>query len=197
MLMEGTMTSDNEARAYEVGCFLPGEEGITRRPRHIFLVVDASASMAGRRISSVNHAIREWIGEWRQTVAQFPGEEDMVRAIRFGDVAEGHAADPIPLEELESLDISDPGGRTNLGGALQRLAPALDVPPLPARMKAPVIALSSDGRADDDRRGGFADVLSKPCGERAIRMAVGIGDDVDMDVLGEFAGDGQVMRYTP
>ena len=186
------MTQDDDQRIGEApeepSVELPGGEGISHRPIQFFFVVDASGSMAGRKIDSLNHAIREAVPAMRKAADANPGVRVEVRALRFSDGAQWHLPGAMDVNDFEWVDIADPGGLTALGEALRLLAPELDVPPLPERTKPPVIVLVSDGHPTDQWKSGLAELLAKPWGQKSIRLAVGVGEDVDMEALHEFMG---------
>ncbi len=85
-------------------------------------------------------------------------------------------------EDLEA------GGYTDLGAALRELATKLRVPPMEERALPPAVVLISDGMPTDDYRAALGRLLDEPWGLRAVRMAVGIGREVDREVLQRFIG---------
>ena len=66
------------------------------------------------------------------------------------------------------------------------VAAELDQPPMPDRALPPVLVLVSDGQPTDDFQGGLRELLGKPWGGKAIRMAIAIGRDADQEVLQKF-----------
>lgn len=81
------------------------------------------------------------------------------------------------------------GGNTDLGAALHELAKELHSPPMPMRALPPVIVLISDGQPTDDFEAGLQELLALPWGKRSVRVAIGIGQDVDEEVLRKFMGN--------
>jgi hypothetical protein len=65
-----------------------------------------------------------------------------------------------------------------------------------SRALPPAIVLVSDGMPTDDYRRGLGLLLDEPWGQRAVRMAVGIGRDVDDQVLRKFIGNPDVSPVT-
>jgi uncharacterized protein YegL len=65
---------------------------------------------------------------------------------------------------------------------------------MPDRALPPVLVLVSDGQPTDDFQGGLRDLLDKPWGRKAIRMAIAIGRDADQEVLQKFIDH---LEYRP
>ena len=167
-----------------------GAQGIAVRQLQFFFVIDASGDMAGSKMDAVNHAMPEAIAAMRRAAEGHPGERVEVRAIRYGDGAQWHLLPATDVNDLEWVDIAaDPLASPALGAALHLLAPALGSPPLPKRTKRPLILLVSAGHPADDWRSGLAELLAQPWGRKSVRLAIGIGGDVDMAVLHEFMGN--------
>jgi uncharacterized protein YegL len=87
------------------------------------------------------------------------------------------------------------GGYTDLGAALQELATVLRMPPMEARAFPPVIVVISDGQPTDDFDAGLAALMDQPWGRRAVRLAIAIGRDADLDVLQRFIGDPAIRPF--
>lgn len=88
--------------------------------------------------------------------------------------------------------ITDSGGNTNLGKALDKLSKQLRIPPMSQRALPPVLVLISDGVPTDDFREGLNSLLLQPWGKKAIRLAIAIGQEVDIDMLQEFIGTDKI-----
>jgi uncharacterized protein YegL len=58
-----------------------------------------------------------------------------------------------------------------------------------ARALPPVLVLVSDGQPTDDFNGGLKALMDQPWGKKAVRIAIGIGQDADLDVLRRFIGN--------
>jgi uncharacterized protein YegL len=147
------------------------------------------------KIQALNTAIREALPPLRQVAADNPVAEVLVRAVRFGTSASWHVPDPTPVDRFTWPDvIAD--GRTDLGQALRLVAGAVRVPPMSEHALQPVLVLVSDGMPTDDYKSGLAELRAQPWGERAMRLAVAIGQDAARDVLEEFIGveGGQVLE---
>jgi hypothetical protein len=69
---------------------------VARKKLHFFWLADSSESMRGKKIATLNQAIREAVPEIRKAVASYPQVDIQMRAIRFSDNAEWHTG-PEPV----------------------------------------------------------------------------------------------------
>jgi uncharacterized protein YegL len=164
---------------------VPVPEGVVaRRPLHFFWIADCSGSMTGKKIATLNQAIREAIPEVRKAVAGHPEVALHMRAIQFADGASWHIGPaPVPLEQFVWPELT-PGGGTSTSQALRLLATELSTEKMPRRGYPPVCILVSDGfctdpagQYDDAIRG----LLQLPWALKAVRLAIAIGDESDYD----------------
>lgn len=163
----------------------PGAE-LAARPLHFFVLADCSGSMAADgKMAALNNAIRETLPHLVDVADQNPHAQVLVRIIRFARGAEWHLSVPTPVRDLRWNDLES-GGYTDLGAAFDLLIPELRTPPMEDRALAPALLLVSDGMPTDDYHAALARLLDEPMGGRAVRMAVGIGRDVDLAVLEQF-----------
>ena len=180
----------------EARTVLPRRPGasIVRRPLHLFLLADCSASMAADgKVHALNVAIRETLPQLVDAERQNPHAQVLVRAVAFSTGARWHVAEPTPVDDLRWHDLAaDPGGYTNVGAALRLVTPELRSPPMDQRALPPALVLVSDGLPTDDLDGALEDLLELPWGRRAVRLAVGIGRDADQEALRCFAGPGGI-----
>jgi uncharacterized protein YegL len=61
-----------------------------------------------------------------------------------------------------------------------------------SRALPPVLVLISDGQPTDDYLSGLKALLQQPWGQKAVRIAISIGRDADLDVLQQFIGHPQL-----
>jgi uncharacterized protein YegL len=163
----------------------PGS-ALAARPLHFFIVADCSGSMAADgKMQALNNAVREMIPHLVDIAGQNPHADVLVRAIAFSTGARWHIATPTPVERLVWRDLTT-DGYTDLGAALDLLAPQLAPPHMEARALPPAILLVSDGMPTDDYKPALARFLDEPMGRASVRMAVGIGRDADLEVLERF-----------
>lgn len=161
---------------------LPDE--VTKRPLHFFYLVDASGSMTGAKINSLNHAIREVIPEIKSALSNHPEVQAKVRAIRFASDVDWHIGpEATDLENFVWNDIQ-PSGRTSTSGAVLKLVEALDIENMPRRGYPPVCILISDGfctDGDEEYESAIAKLNSIPWGKKAVRLSIGVGNEGEYD----------------
>lgn len=170
---------------------LPGGP-IAHRPLHFIFIADCSGSMAGAKIQSLNHAIREAIPHMREVAHGNPNAEVLVRAIRFSNGAQWHIVKPTNVDAFEWTDLSV-DGMTSMGRALLLVTDALKTPPMPERALPPVLVLISDGQPTDDFDAGLRALMAEPWGKKAVRLGIAIGEDADTTVLQRFIGHAEIQ----
>ncbi len=164
---------------------LPGGK-LSTRPLHFIWLCDCSASMGdGGKIQALNNAIRQAIPLMRDAANDNPNAQILVRAIAFSSGAQWHISQPTPVEHFDWEDLQA-DGITDMGKAISLLTEQLKVPPMTDRALPPVLVLISDGYPTDDFNEGFRKLMSEPWGQKAVKVAIAIGDDVDYDVLQKF-----------
>jgi len=147
--------------------------------------------MSGQKIQSLNAAIRESIPEMKQVADDNPSGQLLVRVIEFSSGARWRNTQPIPIENFTWTDLTA-GGVTDMGKALSMVADQLKMPPMPERALPPVLVLVTDGQPTDDYKEGLKEIKDLPWGRKAVRIAIGIGQDCDFDVLEEFIGNSEI-----
>jgi len=166
----------------------PGGEMATR-PLHFIWIADCSGSMgADGKIQSLNTAIREAIPHMQKVAEDNPNAQVLVRAVKFSSGAQWHISQFVPVEDFKWVDLTA-DGVTDMGRALTLVAEQLKSPPMPERALPPVLVLLSDGQPTDDYGSGLKALMDQPWGRKAVRIAIAIGEDVDLDVLQKFIGN--------
>jgi uncharacterized protein YegL len=150
---------------------------------------------ADGKIEALNQAIRDALPPLRELAAQNPFVDLLLRAVVFADGARWHLEEPTSVTQAAWPPVV-PGGYTDLGAALALVSDVLAVPPMDPRAFPPVLVLVSDGRPTDDFESGLAALMAQPWGRRAVRLAIGIGADADLDVLARFIGDPTVQPFS-
>jgi len=169
----------------------PGGEMATK-PLHFIWIADCSDSMrVGGKIQALNTAIREAIPHMRRVAQDNPNAQVLVRAVRFSDGAYWHIAQPVPVEQFEWVDLQAKGV-TDMGKALELVAEQLKMPPMPERALPPVLVLISDGLPTDDFAAGLNALLDLPWGKKAVRIAIAIGEDANLEVLQRFINNSEL-----
>jgi uncharacterized protein YegL len=92
-----------------------------------FWLTDFSGSMDGKKIATLNQAIREALPEVRQAVGGHPEVQVSMRAIRFADDAECHVGpQAVPIEQFVGPELTVAGG-TATSQAIRLLTSELTV----------------------------------------------------------------------
>jgi uncharacterized protein YegL len=148
----------------------------------VLLLADVSGSMAeAGKIDVLNRCVASMI-------RSFAGEDTIRGEIVVGVVTFGGAQatlhQPIaPAAEVVWQDMT-PFGRTPLGQALDLTNALLaDESVISRRAFLPTLVLVSDGLPTDEWREPLDRLLASPRGGKAVRLAVGVGQDMDEDAF--------------
>jgi len=159
--------------------------GLARRQLHVILALDCSGSMQGDRIASLNYALRTTLPELRKVAEENPEIDVRLRVLRFATEAQWHVADPVPVAEARWTDLAA-GGETSMGAALREIGQALTAEAMPGRQLPPVVVLASDGYPTDEFEEGLDAFFAVDHAKAAIRLAIAIGGEADLEVLERF-----------
>ena len=165
---------------------IPGG-ALARRPLHFIWIADCSGSMGGKKIESLNFAIRNALPYMKEAAAENPNAEVMIRAVKFSSGASWHVSNAVQVEQFDWDDL-DANGVTDMGKALQLVAEQLDPAVMPEKGLPPVLVLLSDGQPTDDVSVGLRELMAQPWGTKAVRIAIAIGGDANHSVLQRFIG---------
>ncbi|WP_029545008.1 VWA domain-containing protein [Selenomonas sp. AB3002] len=170
------------------------------RPLPIFILADTSGSMMGGKINELNLALREMLttlngvddirGKFQLSIITFGGEVRLVQ----------------PLEDITGLSLSEltAGGNTPMGQAFETVQKMIeDRGIVTSRAYTPTIVLISDGIPTDcseemySRKNYFdweplKNLHSGVRSAKCQRLALGIGDDADTEMLKAFIDDPEV-----
>jgi uncharacterized protein YegL len=182
-----------------MGIFDKKVEGIVRRQMVLFFMVDTSGSMEGTKIGAVNTAIKEVLPELNDI-----GGSDVelkIACLKFSSGFEWMHTAPVPVENFTWNQIGA-DGVTDLGAACKELSKKLDKNAFlnaPSASVAPAIFLMSDGEPTDDFDGGLNALKQNSWFKYAIKVAVAIGDDANVDELAKFTGNREavIKVHTP
>lgn len=161
------------------------EAHVARRQLQMILLLDASGSMAGEKIASLNYAVRSALSELREVASENPEVDMRLSAIQFSSEAVWHIEEPTPVDEIDWVDISA-GGETAMGQALTLVDEMFKSDRFAGRQLPPVVLLVTDGYSTDDFDAAFATFLDNQAGAHATRLAVAIGDTADFETLETF-----------
>ncbi len=169
----------------------PEVGGYVRRKKKIFFLLDLSPSMEQppEKINSANDALRSSIEKLKLKVgAQERAEVELVIL--------GFSSDCRPLKSglvrnIEWEDAEVCGSGTHLGPPLLEIAKQMKVmeDDHTSKFGQSYIILVSDGQPQDPWQTGLAAILATEPGRKCGRLAIGIGDDVDLQMLHEFMGN--------
>lgn len=166
----------------------PSRHPLTTRPLHIIWIVDCSGSMSvDGKMEAFNNAAREMIPHLRDVAAENPNADVLIRVLTFSSGAHWEVKTPQPIETFSWTNLSA-GGRRDMGAALTLVAKALKTR-MPLRGLPPVLVLISNGAPTDDFDKGLKELMAQPWARRAVRAAIAIGKDADLDVLQRFIGN--------
>lgn len=170
------------------------------RPLPIFVLADTSGSMRGEKINELNLALREMLnalnaaddirGIFQLSVIAFGGEVKVLQ----------------PLADIDGLVLTElsAAGNTPMGQAFEMVREMIeDRNVVSSRAYTPTIILISDGLPTDCtdemyRRKNYYDwepLVDLHNGERSSkcqRMALGIGEDADVDMLKSFIDNPEI-----
>ena len=170
------------------------------RPLPIFILADTSGSMRGEKINELNLALREMLtalneaddirGKFQLSIISFGGEVRLVQ----------------PLEDIIGLSLPEltAAGNTPMGQAFEAVQEMIeDREIVTSRPYTPTIVLISDGIPTDCseemyRRKNYFDwepLKNLHSGERSAkcqRLALGIGEDADTEMLKAFIDNPEV-----
>ena len=175
---------------------------VAKEPRAlpVFILADASYSMHGAKINELNLALRDMITSF-QNVDDIRGKFQ-VSVITFGGTAQIN----LPLTDVEKVHLSElaASGNTPMGAAFDIVRSQIeDRNIVSSKAYTPTIVLVSDGiptDCDEDiwKNGNYTDweplvalQNSERC-RKCQRLALGIGDDADVNMLKAFVADKEI-----
>lgn len=160
-----------------------------RRPLPVIVLTDVSTSMEGEKIATLNAALVEMHQQFKEIHDTRSHLHTSI--ITFAS----NAQQVLPLTPVEEVHLPTltASGTTAMGAAFKIALQLLeDEQQIPKRSFLPSIILVSDGQPNDDWEKQLQQLLDSDRGGRAIRLAVGIGDDCDFDVLRRFVNHPEI-----
>ena len=149
----------------------------------IILILDTSGSMADKPIKKLNKAVRKMIKNLSANIKENLSYQ--LAAVTFDSEAKIFLP-YTSVENISDLPQLQASGGTALGAALT-LAKNLIENETPENWQNPIIILAIDGFPVDDYEKPLQDFISGGRSEKSLRIAVGIGENFDKEILKSFA----------
>jgi uncharacterized protein YegL len=166
-------------------------EGVVTRTMVLFFITDTSWSMRGNKIETLNDAIRGVIPEIQKISDSSADANIKISVLKFAKGAEFVYPLPLDVENFKWTDLTTEGS-TDFGAACkllnEKLSRAGGFMSAAGGSYAPVIFLLSDGAPTDSYKRILKELRKNNWFKNAIKVAIAIGDDAKIDVLGEFTG---------
>jgi uncharacterized protein YegL len=169
----------------------------------VFLLVDTSRSMEGEKIEAVNVAIKEMINSFKK-IANPKGIIELA-ILSFGGDEVKVIKELSKISDVEYFQF-DASGKTPMGKAFKAVTDLIeDYNVVSSRAYTPTIVLISDGNPTDFE--GYNEsytqeqimqwdalkaLHSGSRSSKATKLAMGIGDDVDVKILKAFINDDSI-----
>lgn len=159
----------------------------------IFFLIDVSGSMKGTKIGSLNSTMEELLPS---LIGVGEASTDVkIAVMKFSTQVEWVTPEPVRIEEYQFWNRLEAEGLTFMGDAFMELSKKLSRSAFlssPSLSFAPVIFLLSDGSPNDDWKKGLKTLQENKWFQYGLKIALGIGSQVNMDVLREFTGNDEL-----
>ena len=159
----------------------------------IFFLIDVSGSMKGTKIGYLNGTMEELLPS---LIGVGEASTDVKIAImKFSTDVEWVTPEPVRIEEYQYWNRLEAEGLTFMGDAFLELSRKLSRSSFlssPSLSFAPVIFLLSDGSPNDDWKKGLDTLKQNKWFQHGLKIALGIGSEVNMDVLRAFTGNDEL-----
>lgn len=168
---------------------------------NIIFIIDASESMKGAKIGTVNSTIEELVPELMDISECNTDVSIYVNVLKIGSSVRWLFKEMCCAETFRWHDIHASGSR-NTGMALDELNRKLSSDGFfdgSKKYLKPIVFLLTDGTSEDDYKEPMKVLRNNPYFNRAIRVGVAIGADADRDLLIQFTDceDRVVTVHTP
>lgn len=175
-------------------------QGTPRKDLHVFYVLDTSGSMAGAKISALNHAMEESIEALKVLAKSNADAKLKVAVMEFNSGCKWITSNgPEDLEEDFEYEYLKDGGLTAVGAALNELNSKLSRHSFLNSMTGalmPVIIFMTDGYATDDYIAALEEIRKNRWFTRGIKIGFAIGDDADVQMLSSVVGNSEAVIRT-
>jgi uncharacterized protein YegL len=180
---------------------LTGNVETARRVMVLFFLVDASGSMAGTKMGTVNDTIKNVIPEIRKVSLENADAQIKIAVLEFSSGTRWLTKNGPEEAEKFVWQSINANGMTDMGEACRQLAKKLSTKEGGFMREAtgsyaPAIFLISDGEPNDDFDSGLAELLQVNWFKVSVKVAVAIGDDANTEVLARFVGHKEAVVKT-
>ena len=168
-----------------------------RRQMVLFFLIDKSGSMAGEKIGSVNDAMQNMVPMIVDISNSNDEGEIAIAALEFATDTKWAYDKPIKVTDYIPVKVQAEG-LTSLGQACLELNQKLDEKEGGTGFLTksnnqtgyfePAIILLSDGGPTDNFEAGLNTLKANKWFKHAIKMAIAIGEDADLNILEQFTG---------
>ena len=184
-----------------MGNIYDGAVEVSRRTMTLFFVVDASGSMDGAKMGTLNAAVEEVIPEIRKISAENADAAIKIAVLEFSSGTRWITPAPMDAEDF-TWSFLTADGLTDFGEACDQLNEKLSRKAFMSDVAgsfAPAIFLLSDGEPTDEYVPALSRLKENNWFRKAIKVAVAIGEDANRDVLAAFTGNREAVLtvHTP
>lgn len=168
-------------------------DGIVRRILTVFLIVDTSKSMYGKKMQAVNDAIAEILPILQCISDNNPEAEIHITCLQFSTGAVFLTDIPREARDFEFVSMKAKG-QTDLGAAISLLETKLHTKGdgymnHSSGAYTPIFILMSDGHPGDSYKRKLKTLKENKWFAYGVKIAIAIGNDAKKDILAEFTGD--------
>ena len=160
-------------------------EPTPRKELHVFYVLDTSGSMAGAKISALNHAMEECTVALKDLAKKNADADLRIAVLEFNSGCRWITSNgPESLEDFEYEHL-ECGGITDVGCALKELDSKLSRDAWLNSMVGalmPVIIFMTDGFATDDYKSALEQIRLNKWFRKATKIGFAVGEDSDVDL---------------
>lgn len=172
-------------------------EQAPRRELHVFYVLDTSGSMAGERISQLNHAMEESTEALKQLAKNNADAKLKIAVLEFNTDCRWVTLNGTEdLEEDFEYEYLTAGGLTDIGAALKELNSKLSRHAFLNSMTGalmPVIIFMTDGEATSDYTKELAEIRQNRWFARGTKIGFAIGEEADKKMISEVVGNSEAV----
>ena len=173
-------------------------EEVAARTMVLFYLFDRSGSMSGKKIASVNYAMRDIPKIIMDVADSAPNANIVVAAATFSTDVEWLTPRPqTPEEFMNNWHDITAEGLTALGAALNSLNEKMSRKAFlgdnPMGYLAPGIIILSDGDPTDNWEKPLAELQKNNWFKNAIKIAFAVGEDANKQVLAQICGSQEAI----